>query len=703
MALKATGIVQDGNTLNRNAKSAALSAFEGAKQRFFGHLLTSMKCPSLIRAVEADLDAGRAAVVQLVSTNEALMERRIAEIPASEWDDLSIDLTPRELVLDYLAHAFPVQLQEAFTDESNLMSRPVFDGDGNPVQCQEALAARDELIGKLASLPPVPAALDQIMHRFGHGAVAEVTGRSRRVLKLTDGGTERLALRSRPASANLAETAAFMEGTKKILVFSMAGGTGRSYHADLGCGNTARRVHYLLEPGWRADQAIQGLGRTHRTHQASAPLFRPLTTDVKGERRFIATIARRLDTLGAITLGQRDSQSAMGEGNAMFRPEDNLESPYAKAALRRLYIALWRGNIADWSLERFETATGLSLTYEGGLKEDLPPMPKFLNRLLALPIAEQNALFAALEERIAALVAEAMESGSYDRGVETVHADSLVLASREPVFTHGATGAVTELCEIQRRDKLEPLTADAALSLRGEASSAGRETRLMTNERSGRAALVLPHVSRMLEDGGVEDRVRLVRPAARETMARAELDASTWREADEAAWRALWEAEIGGLPSHTESRFWLVTGLLLPIWDRVPDRTMRVRRLTADSGEHMIGRVLGPAEAVEFRNALGLAGGPGLTPAELFGEIMDRGAAFPLATGGDRAWRLARRSLMGEPRLEIEGPADGDIGTLKRMGCATEIVSWRTRVFVPDADVLERVVAHYPLAQPEPA
>ena len=244
MALKATGIVQDGNTLNRNAKSAALSAFEGAKQRFFGHLLTSMKCPSLIRAVEADLDAGRAAVVQLVSTNEALMERRIAEIPASEWDDLSIDLTPRELVLDYLAHAFPVQLQEAFTDEEgNLMSRPVFDGDGNPVICQEALAARDQLIGKLASLPPVPAALDQIVHRFGHGAVAEVTGRSRRVLKLTDGGTERLALRSRPASANLAETAAFMEGTKKILVFSMAGGTGRSYHADLGCGNTARRVH----------------------------------------------------------------------------------------------------------------------------------------------------------------------------------------------------------------------------------------------------------------------------------------------------------------------------------------------------------------------------------------------------------------------------------------------------------------------------
>ena len=159
-ALKATGIVQGDSTLNRNAKSAALSAFEGAKQRFFGHLLTAMKCPSLIRSMEADLDAGRSAVIQLVSTGEALMERRIAEIPASEWDDLSIDLTPREYVLDFLSHAFPVQLQEPFTDEEgNLMSRPCVDDEGNPVLCREAVARRDALIGKLASLPPVQSAL----------------------------------------------------------------------------------------------------------------------------------------------------------------------------------------------------------------------------------------------------------------------------------------------------------------------------------------------------------------------------------------------------------------------------------------------------------------------------------------------------------------------------------------------------------------
>ena len=126
--------------------------------------------------------------------------------------------------------------------------------------------------------------------------------------------------------------------------------------------------------------------------QAAAPLFRPVATDVKGGRGFIATIARRLDSLGAITRGQRDSQTAMGGDATLFRESDNLESLYAKAALRQFYMALWRGAIDGWSLADFEEATGLKLVYEGTLKEELLPMSRFLNRLLALPIAEQNQL-----------------------------------------------------------------------------------------------------------------------------------------------------------------------------------------------------------------------------------------------------------------------------------------------------------------------
>lgn len=67
-AMQAANITSSSGTLNSQAKSTARSAFESAKQRFFGHLLTSMKTPTLIRSITADLNAGHSAVIQIVST-----------------------------------------------------------------------------------------------------------------------------------------------------------------------------------------------------------------------------------------------------------------------------------------------------------------------------------------------------------------------------------------------------------------------------------------------------------------------------------------------------------------------------------------------------------------------------------------------------------------------------------------------------------
>ena len=83
--------------------------------------------------------------------------------PASLAATLDINCDCKEYVLDYLAHSFPVQLYEPFTDsEGNLCSRPVY-RDGQPVESRDAVARRDRLIEKLASLPPVPGALDQVV------------------------------------------------------------------------------------------------------------------------------------------------------------------------------------------------------------------------------------------------------------------------------------------------------------------------------------------------------------------------------------------------------------------------------------------------------------------------------------------------------------------------------------------------------------
>ena len=502
-ALRAANVTAVEGTLNRQAKSAARSAFESAKQRFFNHLITAMQTPSVIASMERDLAAGASPVVQIVSTGEALMERRLAEIPTEQWADVEVDITPREYVLDYLANSFPVQLYEPFTDSAgNLCSRPVMH-EGNVVESRDAVARRQAMIERLAALPAVPGALDQIVQHFGPDRVAEVTGRGRRIVpRQRADGSLRFAVETRPAASNLAEAQAFMDDRKPILVFSEAGGTGRSYHADLGAVNQRLRVHYLLEAGWKADTAIQGFGRTNRTNQKQPPRFRPVTTDVRAQKRFISTIARRLDTLGAITRGQRQTG-----GQNMFRPEDNLESAYARDALRQLYGVIFRGKIEGCSLGDFEAATGLDLGDDTGLRDELPPITTFLNRMLALTLPMQRTVFDAFEALLERRIEGAMASGTYETGLETLSAESFTVTGRRTIYVHPGTGAETELLTIARKDRNHPLGLEQALAMAREA-----DAMLLVNERSGRAAVRVRARSMMLEDGGIEDRVRLIKP-----------------------------------------------------------------------------------------------------------------------------------------------------------------------------------------------
>ncbi len=681
-ALQAANVTGERGTLNAQAKSAARSAFESAKQRFFSHLITSMKTPTLIGAIERDLQAGHAAVIQVVSTGEALMERRLSDIPTEDWGDVQVDITPREYVLDYLAHSFPTQLFEPFTDgEGNLSSRPVY-RDGQPVQCRDAVERRDRLIERLASLAPVQGALDQIVQRFGTELVAEVTGRSRRIVRKGD----RLCVENRPGSANLAEAQAFMDDDKRILVFSDAGGTGRSYHADLGARNQRLRVHYLLEAGWKADTAIQGLGRSNRTNQAQPPLFRPIATDVKAEKRFLSTIARRLDTLGAITKGQRQTG-----GQGLFRSDDNLESPYGRAALRQLYLLLFAGKVEGCSLKAFEEVTGLHLTdQDGSLREELPPITTFLNRLLALTIELQNTLFGAFEDLLRAKIEGAQASGTYDVGVETLTAESLVVTDRRSLYAHPQTGAETQVFTIRRRERNRPFTLAEALERAGDPRAV-----LLINSQSGRAAVQVPAPSVMLDDGEVECRVRLLRPMERTAMSLTALAQTHWAPVDRSVFAEAWERELAEVPTFTESDLHIVTGLLLPIWKRLPDESMRVYRLQTDAGERIIGRLVSPAWVAQAVSADGVS----IAPADAWTAVLDGRTILELQDG----LSLRRARVMGLFRVELYGFTDGMVDRLKAMGLISEIIAWKLRLFVPTGvdglAILAELMERYPIVR----
>lgn len=685
-ALEATRVVDrvSGATLNANAKSAALSRFEGVKQRFFAQLLLSAKLPSLIPAMEADLERGDAVVVQLVSTSEAMLDRRLADLAPQEREALELDLSPREYVIDYLMNAFPTRQMRVFTDaEGNVRSEPMSDEDGRPVHCRAACQARDDLIEQLCALPPIGTALDTVIGHFGCDKVAEVTGRTRRLV-IDNAGQQRLERRS-PRS-NLVETRAFMDGLKRLLIFSDAGGTGRSYHACLQARNQARRIHYLLEPGWRADAAIQGLGRTHRSAQASAPLFRPVTTDVRGERRFISTIARRLDALGALTRGQRQTG-----GQNLFDPADNLESSYAKDALLAWYRLLYAAKLGSIGFDDFQERTGLRLEGEdGGLREDLPPIQRWLNRLLALPIALQNAIFDEYLALVEARLDAAREAGTLDLGVETLAVERFAIADDLVIRTDARTGATTHLLKVDIERRARSMRLEAVLKL----SVSRSDGQLLVNQRSGRAALRVNGRSLMSEEGVPLLRYELIRPLKREHLARDRLGETSWELASAEAFSRAWDAEVEeAMATLRRETLHLATGLLLPVWDKLPDDLVQVLRIVDAEGRSLLGREIPALALAELGTRLGLDLEPALNPQEIASAVLGTGCSLPLKAGGPL--QLKRSLVGGVQRLELTGFEPPRLPEYKALGCFTEIIRYQTRLFVPAdraAEILAKLI-----------
>jgi predicted RNA methylase len=674
-ALEACNISATRHIFNRAAKMSAYSQFESHKQRFFNHLLTGMKCPALIKAIEQDMAQGNAVVIQVVSTNEELLKRKLNDIPQEEWKDLNVDLTPREYVMDYLMAAFPIHLHEIYSGEDGqARSRAVYDADGSPVISQAALALRDALVNQLASLDPIPGALEQLLWHFGHNSVAEVTGRSKRVLKDQSG---RLFVDTRSSGANIAESTAFMSNEKQILIFSDAGGTGRSYHADLNALNRRRRVHYLLEAGWKADNAIQGLGRSHRTNQASAPIFRLVTTDVCAERRFISTIARRLDSLGALTRGQRQTGS-----NGIFDAKDNLESVYAERALYTLFSQIYVGSFNEVPLGIFEQVTGLSLTSsEGGMKTELPPLRQFLNRLLALSIPMQNLIFNRFELLLAQEIEVAITAGTYELGVETLRAHQLNLVEKRQICTYADNS--TNYLKIERVQFLNLMTAEQAIAL-----TTSHRGCLMINQKSGNVAISISTSSIYSEDGGVIRRMKMIRPSNEESRIPVErLANSHWQVVSEGEFEAAWTKEVDELPKFSSDYLHLVTGILLPIWKMLPHTTSRVFRLQLSNGEKVLGRVVAAADIQQFTKEIGIKNNL-LSPEELVSLVLNENYSEQLPGG----IKLRCSSIAGEKRIELSG-AQSLADRFTSLGCFTEIIQHRKRVFIPANDQAPSILA----------
>ena len=166
------------------------------------------------------------------------------------------------------------------------------------------------------------------------------------------------------------------------------------------------------------DKAIQQLGRTHRSGQLTAPIYKMVVTELGGERRFAAAVAKRMASLGALTKGDR--RAATGSDLSEF----DIDSRFGRKALSRLYDCM----IADPPYTPSKGANAIVDAYISTI-QDAPLQQKdenekrmrgledakicldiigfnttsdirknaevkvFLNRIAALTVTKQNLLF----------------------------------------------------------------------------------------------------------------------------------------------------------------------------------------------------------------------------------------------------------------------------------------------------------------------
>jgi len=101
----------------------------------------------------------------------------------------------------------------------------------------------------------------------------------------------------------------------------------------------------------------------------------------------------------------------------------------------------------------------------------------------------------------------------------------------------------------------------------------------MQNASSGKVALIAERPRHAIDDVGqllLERRV--TRPMGESWIGEEDFTRSQWERIDTERFATLWDAEVAGLPDTDTQTFYLLTGLILPIWRTIPGNSLRIYR-----------------------------------------------------------------------------------------------------------------------------
>jgi hypothetical protein len=313
------------------------------------------------------------------------------------------------------------------------------------------------------------------------------------------------------------------------------------------------------------------------------------------------------------------------------------------------------------------------------MTDDLPTIQRWLNRILALPIALQNAIFDEFLALVEARVDAAQQAGTLDLGVETIAVENFEVQSDTLLRADPLSGATTHLLELEIARALKPLTLSRLEEHNGIDSDHHQPLR---NARSNRVGLLLPARSLLTDEGARIARFELLRPLKREYITADQLAESSWEPLEPAEFRRLWQTETEEAASGPKrEHLYLATGLLLPIWDKLPSDHVRVSRIAARDGRSLLGREVPVHTVGALCAALGMHADSAVSPDQIARAVLSSGKAMEVP--GRDAVMLKRSLVNGTQRLELVGWSPARLDWYKAQGFFTEIIRYRTRLFVP--------------------
>ena len=688
----------------RRARALALNKFWGDHQRFFRQVICAFKVPSVIAETEAALNDCKSIVISLVGTGEARTREQVAKATGNGAMLEDLDFSPREVIAAMLDRGFPTTLYQDVTDPGTgkTIQVPVRDAQGNTVQSKEALRMKQELIDGLSALELPENPLDQLVNHFGESNVAELTGRTRRLIRDSRTGQMQYKKRAPEGVAmdrtNVYEMEQFQSAKKRIAIISDAASTGISLHASNRAENRQRRVHITLELGWSADKQMQTFGRTHRSDQAVPPEYVLLSTELGGEKRFSSTIARRLGSLGALTKGDR---GAADNGDLA---KYNFETEEGRAALSLSLRRIMKGEKVPGLDNPRQTLRDIGLLVrdrDGGeniRKEDEYNVPRFLNRVLALEVEQQNALFDYFADLFDQTVRYAKANGTFDEGVTDIKALAVRIAvPPSVVHTDEITQAQTTHYTLEVDVPSRAVSFEEAEAARKRKSGAflrhrknghfilavesGRHTDPATGNSYRTFAVWKPEAAHAayIHDTELSEKYKAVAPER----------ARNW-----------WTEKHASIPLIETLETHIISGAIIPLWQRLKtneDARLRVVRVITEDQQRIVGIQIPPDNVGAVLRSIGMARDL-REPDEIFYAVLDEGDEITLASN----LRLRRGSIHSEPAIELSGADPYKFAELRELGLINEQINWKQRFFVPSDEtrgigILGSLLERYPV------